>query len=33
MHDRITPSITRVSMMTPLYGSYHESKISALSGE
>ena len=29
---RITPSITRTTITTPRYGSYHVSKISALSG-
>ena len=32
MPGRITPSMTRVRMTTPRYGSYQESKISALSG-
>ena len=32
MPGRSTPSITRTTMTTPRYGSYQESKISALSG-
>ncbi len=32
MPARIDPSITRVRMITPRYGSYQESKINAFSG-